>query len=145
MRKLYLLFFVVLLHQAGLAQSVDASFQGEVTYKITPENALYLPDGKYILWNEVVSFKKVNGQTKRGIVRFNADGTVDNTFQSGTGVLGVVTHVARQADGKLIVVGKFSSYNGQAVASHVIRLNADVTIDNTFTPVHFFKGYNFIP
>ncbi|MBT1696853.1 fibronectin type III domain-containing protein [Fulvivirgaceae bacterium PWU4] len=144
MRKFYLLFFTVLLYQACLGQSVDATFQGAVTYTVPPDNAIYLPDGKYIIWNdEYASFIKVNGQTKRGIVRFNADGTIDNTFQSGAGVVGngTVTSVARQSDGKLIVVGKFSSYNGQAVSSHVIRLNADGTIDNTFNPVIKFNDF----
>ena len=45
------------------------------------------------------------------------DGTLDTTFNSGTGFTGPVYSTAVQSDGKIIVVGDFTSYNDSLLAS----------------------------
>ncbi|HEY5909782.1 MAG TPA: hypothetical protein VJA21_04170 [Verrucomicrobiae bacterium] len=80
------------------------------------------PDGKIVVggvldWWGIFSLA--------GIVRFNADGSVDNlaTF-SGTSV----SSVALQKDGKILVAGNFAGSG----ANYFTRLNTDATRDTTF-------------
>tara|TARA_B110000459_G_C16603869_1_gene492480 strand:+ start:1005 stop:2588 length:1584 start_codon:yes stop_codon:yes gene_type:complete len=47
---------------------------------------------------------------------------------------GYVKVMAKQADGKIIVSGSFSKYNGVTV-KEIVRLNANLTLDTSFDPV----------
>ncbi|WP_295194770.1 MULTISPECIES: delta-60 repeat domain-containing protein [unclassified Sediminibacterium] len=67
------------------------------------------------------------------ITRLNADGTIDNTFNPGTGANNTVAEVATQPDGKLIIAGYFTSFSGKN-SNHIVRLNANGTIDHSFNP-----------
>lgn len=85
-------------------------------------------DGKILV---VGNFTTYNGISKNRIVRLNTDGTIDTTFNIGTGANDIVYAVTVQVDGKILVVGRFTSFNGNS-KSRVVRLNADGTIDSTF-------------
>ena len=63
-----------------------------------------------------------------------SDGTMDSAFtiNNGTGANGAVESVAVQADGKSIVGGAFTTWNG-AIVGGVVRLNTDGTRDTAFT------------
>jgi uncharacterized delta-60 repeat protein len=62
-----------------------------------------------------------------------AGGDRDTGFTTGTGFDGTVTEIVRQQDGKLLVSGVFTTYNG-ANQGKLARLNPDGTLDNTFAP-----------
>lgn len=85
-------------------------------------------DGKIIA---VGNFTNANSTTTNRIVRLNSDGTKDGTFSIGTGFNAGVYAVAIQADGKYIVSGDFTSYNGTTV-NRLARINTDGSLDNTF-------------
>ena len=59
----------------------------------------------------------------RGIARLNADGSVDSDFQNGLSGAsgGSVISLALQSDGKVLIGGYFTSFNGRPVAA-VARL-----------------------
>lgn len=84
------------------------------------------PDGKIIL---VGQFANYNGTTSRNIIRLNADLTID-TVAVGTGfsLLSFVDAIVLQPNGKIILGGSFTSYNG-TTSNRIIRLNSDLTID----------------
>ncbi len=86
-------------------------------------------DGKIIIAGTFTSY---NGTTLGRIARLNADGTIDGTFNSGTGLNNTGTTLVIQPDNKIIVGGAFTAYNSDA-ANRIIRLNTDGTIDNSFT------------
>lgn len=86
------------------------------------------PDGKSIVTGTFTTF---NGVARSGIVRLNTDGSVDTTFNPGTGASGLVNGAIIQNDGKIIVYGGFNFFNGQA-RGKIIRLNADGTIDTGY-------------
>jgi uncharacterized delta-60 repeat protein len=88
------------------------------------------PDGKIIIGGGFTSY---NGTTRNSIARLNSDGTLDNTFNPGTGANGAVNSIALQPDGKIIIGGGFTLYNGTAI-NRIARLNSDGTLDNTFNP-----------
>lgn len=85
-------------------------------------------DGKIIVAG---SFSTFNGISCNRIVRLNTNGSVDSSFIQGLGFNGNVAAVALQPDGKILVGGVFTSYNGTA-ANRIVRLNSNGTIDSTF-------------
>lgn len=99
-------------------------------------------DGKLIVGGAFTSFNgKVNSSgsvvttTRNYIARLNTDGTLDNTFNPGTGLGATVLSLAIQpSDGKIIVGGSF--------AAGVARLNTTGTVDGTFVlPGTGLNGY----
>ena len=86
------------------------------------------------------AFANLNGQTYNGIGRLNYDGTPDTNFNSGgLGANGPVYALAVYPTnspnaGKILIGGDFTAYNGATNFSHIGRLNADGSVDNTFNP-----------
>jgi len=87
-------------------------------------------DGKIIIGGDFTSY---NGIPRNRIVRLNSDGTLDATFNPGTGANKMVWTTAIQSDGKIIIGGDFTSYNGTP-RNRIARLNTDGTLDDTFNP-----------
>jgi uncharacterized delta-60 repeat protein len=87
-------------------------------------------DGKIIIGGDFTSY---NGTSRNRITRLNPDGTLDASFTIGTGANGTIYSVALQPDGKILLVGGFTSYNGTS-RDRIARLNADGTLDASFTP-----------
>lgn len=88
-------------------------------------------DGKIICGGFFTSF---NGVTVNRIARLNSDGTLDTTFatNTGTGFNFQPYSLATQSDGKIIVAGSFTSFNG-TTTNRIARLNSNGTLDTTFT------------
>ena len=93
------------------------------------------PDGKVLVAGYFDSF---NGVAANGLVRLTATGSVDTGFNTAAGIGGLAPKglyagaVAMQVDGKILVAGTFSTFNG-ATAYGLARLNANGSIDATFT------------
>ena len=75
----------------------------------------------------------VNSNNAPKIHRFNLDGTIDQAFQTniGTGANLRVNKALLDDDGKIVLIGDFTSFNGVS-KSGIVRLNSDGTIDDTF-------------
>ncbi|MBT1696876.1 T9SS type A sorting domain-containing protein [Fulvivirgaceae bacterium PWU4] len=78
------------------------------------------------------SFEVYNGAGRNNLAFLNTDGALDVLFGAGTGANGIVHAIAMQADGKILIGGDFTMYNGKAT-DHIARLNADGSIDPSFT------------
>lgn len=85
-------------------------------------------DNKIILTGNFTIFNNVPANR---IVRLLSDGRVDTDFSTGTGFNDVVNAVSMQPDGKIILGGKFTEYNGIS-ANRIARINEDGSIDTTF-------------
>ncbi len=83
------------------------------------------PDGKIIV---VGQFAFVNDFYSPIVVRLNADGSIDQSFDTNFVISGAATDVAVTIDGKIIVIGNFSSSPG----SNLLKFNSDGSIDPTF-------------
>ncbi|WP_033316645.1 delta-60 repeat domain-containing protein, partial [Pontibacter roseus] len=68
-----------------------------------------LNDGKKLVGGTFTSY---NGSSRNRIARLNADGTLDASFNPGTGFNGEVRSLSLQPDGKVLVGGSFTSFNG---------------------------------
>jgi hypothetical protein len=60
-------------------------------------------------------------------------GTTDPSFFIGTGFNDLVQSLALQPDGKVLVGGNFTQYNGVNINDYLVRLNSNGTLDSTFT------------
>lgn len=94
------------------------------------------PDGKVLVGG---GFEQYNGFEAKSLTRLNPDGTLDMTFQTGSGFDGRVNNIIIQEDGKIMVGGDFSTYNGSA-CGNIIRLNGDGSMDDTFNSGAGFNG-----
>ncbi len=93
------------------------------------------PDGRIVA---VGTFTTFSGVARNRIVRLLADGSVDPTFNPGAGADGTIYAVLVQPDGRIIIGGEFTNYNG-AAREYLARLNADGSLDTGFV------GPNFAP
>jgi uncharacterized delta-60 repeat protein len=90
------------------------------------------PDGKLLITG---SFTGFDGVARHGVARLHTDGSLDETFDVGTGPDspgGGVWVVRVQPDGRVLVGGAFSSFNGTA-HTNLVRLLADGTVDESFS------------
>ncbi len=110
--------------------SLDATFNPGTGASNTVWTLALQPDGKILIGGD---FDSYNGTTRTGIARLNADGSLDATFNPGSGTSGAVTvqRLALQPDGKILIGGYFESYNGTG-RNHIARLNADGSLDAGF-------------
>ena len=91
------------------------------------------PDGKILIGGNLDYYttRKLNSNVN-GVTRLNADGTIDPSFNPyGSGANGTVYALAFQPDGKILMSGGFTNYNG-SVVKRLVRLNTDGTLDNSF-------------
>lgn len=134
--------FVFSFHLFGQPSgSLDPSFgsSGKVITNVGGEDkaigVVMQPDGKIL----VVGFTFSMSTGKDFLcIRYNSDGSLDNTFASSgiytldvqLGSDDVAKSIALQSDGKIVLAG-FSD-NGFDKNAAIVRLNSDGSIDNTF-------------
>lgn len=93
-------------------------------------------DGKILVGGDFINYKD---NTVNRIVRLNNDGSFDSTFQSGSGFNSTVKCIYVQSDGKILIGGAFSTYNGIS-SNDFIRLNSDGNKDSTLDVGTGFNG-----
>lgn len=79
-------------------------------------------------------FGAVAGRYANSVVRLNRDGSVDGSFDVGAGPDSSIRRLHLQPDGKVLVSGFFTTFNGMARRS-VVRLNLDGSVDPTLNLV----------
>lgn len=112
--------------------TVDESF---TSLKFSGNNSGHIRDikqqssGKLIV---VGHFTSVDGSTHNRIVRLNTNGTIDETFNSGTGFNSTVLYIKILSDDSILIGGIFGSYNGDSY-NNMVKLDLDGNIDSTFS------------
>lgn len=89
------------------------------------------PDGKILLTGE---FTTINGQSCNRIARLNPDGSLESsaTFNPGTGANNAVYSAYPYPDGRILIWGAFTNYNGQS-RNRYARLTANGALESTAT------------
>ncbi|WBA43713.1 T9SS type A sorting domain-containing protein [Hymenobacter canadensis] len=98
------------------------------------------PDGKLLV---VGAFSEINGSTARGLARLLANGSVDAAYTAASTITqGYPTEVVLQPDGKALVAGQFSAYNGVPVTSLVRVENSGMRDAGFVSPLTRIAGLN---
>lgn len=112
----------------SFADTVENGVNGQVFALAIQSNGGVVVGG---LFTQAGRFETMN------LARYNADGTIDQTFGAGgsgqIGANGVVLALSIQSDGKIIIGGDFNTVFGQPRRS-IARLNADNTLDGPVLP-----------
>jgi uncharacterized delta-60 repeat protein len=108
--------------------SYDASFSTQsntsAVYAIAVQS-----NGKIIIAGDFTSY---NSTSRGRIARLNTDGSLDSTFTTASGGANSgIRSVVIQPDGKILIGGYFTSYNGVATG-YIARLNTNGSLDTTF-------------
>ena len=85
-------------------------------------------DDKILIAGDFTAYDSI---PRNHIARLNPDGTLDTTFNTVYGANYDVWTISVQDDGKIIIGGDFTNYNGFPI-SKIARLNSDGTLDPNF-------------
>lgn len=99
------------------------------------------PDGRLLVAG---TFSMIDGfETEAPVARLNVDGSFDPTFStqlSRSGHSGgIITNLAMQPDGKILIAGYFDEVGGQQ-RKHIARLHANGALDQGFIPPDSIEG-----
>lgn len=86
-------------------------------------------DGKLLIGGY---FNRANQITSGHVARLNSDGTVDGTFNPGTGANDSVYSLALDSTGRIVIGGNFNQVNGTS-SGRVARLLANGSLDPAFS------------
>ncbi len=107
---------------------VDATFNQKTGANGSVYTSAKQEDGKLLIGGDFVTY---NYETVNRIARLKKNGSLDPSFNSGTGANGTVKSIAVQPNGKIIIGGEFTSYNNEP-CQQIARLNTDGTLDGSF-------------
>jgi uncharacterized delta-60 repeat protein len=95
---------------------------------------IYPLAGGKLLFHSIPAGFFYNGSGAVGLLRLNADGSRDTTFNPGTafGASSAAVVLEQPGSGKIYAAGNFLTYNGVS-APGIVRINADGSLDTTFT------------
>jgi uncharacterized delta-60 repeat protein len=116
---------VVRLNPDGSADNAFSSNLGNPVLALALQS-----DGKVLAGG---GFDHAGAQGIFNLARLNADGSLDGSFNPGSGPDFAVEAIAVQPDGRIIVGGDFRTFNG-STAVNLLRLNAGGGLDSTFIP-----------
>jgi uncharacterized delta-60 repeat protein len=117
--------------------SFDSTFiSGFSSFNDIITDMILQPDGKIVF---IGTFPVYMGNNRRNIVRVLPNGTTDSTFNPGSGAFNRVNAALLLPNGKIVITGDFSSYNGETV-NGICRLNSDGSLDSTFNAGNGLSG-----
>lgn len=108
--------------------STDPSFTpySETLPAVTRQTMALQADGKIILSSTGLNAGK-------GLIRLNSDGTIDTSFNVGTGISVIARGITTLDDGSVFIAGDFTSYNGTAVP-RIAKLDSTGALVTAFNP-----------
>jgi len=109
--------------------SVGAGFNNSVFSVVQLTNGQLVAAGAFTSYNGSIS-------NANFVARLNADGSLDTNYNRNAGPNNIVRSAVRQADGRLVIGGDFTTVDGPMnIRNRVARLNIDGSLDGTFIPM----------
>lgn len=112
---------------AGIGR-LDPTFRPGTGANDWIQSAVLQPDGKILIAGR---FTQYNGSPRSRVARLNPNGSLDESFNPGTGPDKDISHILLQQDGKIIIAGPFERFNNLPRRS-IARLNPDGSLDISF-------------
>lgn len=78
-------------------------------------------------------FTSIGGAQRNRIARLTSTGALDASFNPQSGADGPIHAVVLQSDGKILIGGEFTTYNGVS-RNRIARLTSNGSLDTTFDP-----------
>src|ERR1035437_5720325 len=129
MKYLYLLALTILLNLSfSFAQTIDGTFQAPLPIRAAKIQCIkVLPDGKMLLGGDIAFYKNTR---VHNLVRLNADGSLDETFNFTLNGAFLVKKIECQNTGDIIILtqGYESLINMYLSNNSLIRLGSDGAI-----------------
>jgi uncharacterized delta-60 repeat protein len=104
----------------------------DTTFEFVPtgdvETIAVQGDGRILIGG---GFSSTVGFPRNHIARLNGDGSLDMSFDPGSGASSNVMTAAVQGDGRIVIGGMFASYDGTA-RNRIARVNLDGGLDTSF-------------
>lgn len=100
--------FMIRLNSDG---SIDNTFNIGTGFNapVSAEGIFIQSDGKILVGGQ---FTEYNGTSSNGLIRINSNGSIDNTFNIGSGFNNYVGSIHIQSNNLLYIGGSFTQYNG---------------------------------
>jgi uncharacterized delta-60 repeat protein len=120
--------------------SKDTTFNIGTAFNNIVYTTLIQSDGKILVGGQFTTF---TGSTQNRLIRLNSDGSKDTTFNIGTAFNNIVYTTLIQSDGKILVGGEFTTYNGSQALYNIILNNDGSLSNNQLTFTDFIYSINF--
>ena len=119
------------------------SLTHEKAWELTIGAIFLQPDGKVLVSGVFTHYNEIR---RNGLLRLHPDGTLDTSFDPGTGAqlgdgtAGQVAQITLEPDGKILLIGNFTLF--QSVPRRgAARLNPDGSLDASFEPDGPIKSF----
>lgn len=129
------------LARLNLDGSLDTTFNANNGINVIPGHQ-YIRALALATNNEIFiggHFTSYNNNQRQGVALVNTNGALDMSFNSAGGANGTVYSILVQTDGKVLIGGDFTAYDG-TTRNHIARLNLDGSLDTTFDPSNVLTG-----
>ncbi|MFN4123089.1 MAG: T9SS type A sorting domain-containing protein [Flavobacteriales bacterium] len=110
--------------------AVDSEFNPAGGFNNTVNDIALFSDGRIAAGG---TFQNFNGIARNRVAIVNTDGSLDLNFDATVGANNTVQRVATQSDGRLLIAGSFTSYDG-VQRLRFARINANGSLDQSFFP-----------
>ncbi|MBL7877887.1 MAG: IPT/TIG domain-containing protein [Cyclobacteriaceae bacterium] len=110
--------------------SIDTSFNPGTGANNTVRSISLQSNNKLLIGGLFTSY---GGITSNRLARVNSDGSLDTSFNTGSGLNSTVVTIATQTDNKIVIGGGFTSYGG-ITSNRLARVNSDGSLDTSFDP-----------
>ncbi len=112
----------------------DPTFLGGTRFNATARSIRISPvNNKLVVGGDFTTY---NGVLTNRIAMINLNGSLELTFNIGTGFNASVRKVMMCEDGRVAVAGSFTEYNGIPVGN-IVKLNLDGSLDTNFNSLTF--------
>jgi uncharacterized delta-60 repeat protein len=119
--------------------SRDTSFNIGTGFNNSISAMVIQSDGKVLAGGDFTTF---SGSSQNRLVRLDSNGSIDTSFNIGTGFDSTVYSISIQSDGKILVGGSFTTFTGSS-QNYLIRLNSDGSKDTSFNIGTGFNDFLF--